>query len=136
MSIFSRILSKIFGGDHAEHPATSQSAPATTTSPATIQQPGAAAPAAARPPAPVDVEKILSEKAAASGQALNWQESIVDLLKLLDLDSSLQARRELADELGYKGDKDDTATMNMWLIDAVRKALRENGGRVPAALKD
>lgn len=84
----------------------------------------------------VDVDEILADKAAQNGQNLNWRESIVDLLKLLDIDSSLSARRELATELGYKGDKDDTATMNVWLIQEVRKKLAENGGRVPTSLKD
>jgi hypothetical protein len=69
-------------------------------------------------------------------QKLNWRTSIVDLMKLLDLDSSLQARKALADELKYTGDKSDSATMNVWLHKQVMKKLAENGGKVPADLKD
>jgi hypothetical protein len=84
----------------------------------------------------VDVEQVLNGIAAQSGQKLNWRSSIVDLLKLLDLDSSLQARQELADELGYTGNKSDSAAMNIWLHKQVMRKLEENGGKVPADLKD
>lgn len=80
------------------------------------------------------MQKILSEKAAQSGQQLNWQTSIVDLLKLLSLDSSLTARKQLANELHYSGDTNDTATMNVWLIKQVMSQLAANGGKVPASL--
>ena len=66
-----------------------------------------------------------------SNEKLNWKTSIVDLLKLLNLDSSLEARKSLADELHYAGDKNDTAAMNVWLIQEVMKRLSENGGKVP-----
>lgn len=84
----------------------------------------------------VDVEKILSDLANKNAQQLNWRTSIVDLLKLLDLDSSLQARKELAKELEYSGDTNDSATMNIWLHKEVMKTLAANGGKVPAELKD
>ena len=74
--------------------------------------------------------------AEKNSQTLNWRTSIVDLMKLLDLDSSLTARKQLADELHYTGDKDDSATMNVWLHKQVIKKLEENGGKVPADLKD
>jgi hypothetical protein len=83
----------------------------------------------------VDVEAILNQKAASAGQPLNWRSSIVDLLKLLDLDSSLQARKELAQELHYTGDTGDSAAMNIWLHKQVMRKLAENGGKVPAELR-
>ena len=104
-------------------------APAAGTSPATPTAP-AAGPAAP----PVDVEKILADRAAQSGQTLNWQTSIVDLLKLLGMDSSLTARKTLAAELHYSGDTNDSATMNVWLIKQVMSQLAANGGTVTANL--
>jgi hypothetical protein len=76
----------------------------------------------------------MESKAAAAGQKLNWRTSIVDLMKLLNLDSSLGARKELATELGYTGDMNDSATMNIWLHKQVMKKVAENGGQVPADL--
>ncbi|CAO4135494.1 DUF3597 domain-containing protein [Methylorubrum extorquens] len=84
----------------------------------------------------VDVEAVLNDLAAKNSQKLNWRSSIVDLMKLLDLDSSLHARQQLADELHYTGDKNDSASMNIWLHKQVIKKLEENGGKVPADLKD
>ena len=84
----------------------------------------------------MDVAAILEAKAKAAGQPLDWRRSIVDLLKLLDLDSSLSARKELAQELHYTGDTNDSATMNTWLHKAVMTKLAENGGQVPAELRD
>ena len=84
----------------------------------------------------VDVESILNTKAQQAGQPLNWRTSIVDLLKLLDLDSSLQSRKDLAQELHYSGDTGDSAKMNVWLHRQVMNKLAENGGKVPADLKD
>ena len=84
----------------------------------------------------VDVEAILNSKLKASGQQLNWRSSIVDLLKLLDLDSSLASRKELAAELNYSGDTSDSASMNIWLHRQVMNKLAANGGKVPADLKD
>jgi len=84
----------------------------------------------------VDVTSILDNAVAKSGQKLDWKHSIVDLLKALNLDSSLTARKELATELGYSGDESDSSAMNVWLHKAVIKKLSENGGKVPADLLD
>jgi len=84
---------------------------------------------------PVDVEASLGALAAKSGEKLNWRTSIVDLLKLLDLDSSLSARKELAEELNYTGARDGSAEMNIWLHKQVMHKLEENGGKVPESLK-
>jgi hypothetical protein len=83
----------------------------------------------------VDVEAVLSGMAAKNTQKLDWRRSIVDLMKLLNLDSSLAARKELAQELHYSGDTNDSASMNIWLHKQVMKKLAENGGKVPADLK-
>jgi hypothetical protein len=84
----------------------------------------------------VDVEAILTDMAAENGQNLNWRQSIVDLLKLLDIDSSLENRKALADELGYADDTSDSAKMNVWLHRKVMQKLAQNGGRVPRDLTD
>ena len=85
----------------------------------------------------VDVEQVLVRKAAEKGNPdLNWRQSIVDLMKLLDLDSSLDNRKALATELGYTGAKDGSAEMNIWLHRRVMQELERSGGVVPAALKD
>lgn len=131
MSIFGSILSKIFGSSEAK--AATPAAPA-AAKPAAAPAPAAAAPApaapAAPPPQPVDVDAVLSAMAAKNPEKLNWQTSIVDLLKLLGLDSSLSARKELAAELHYSGDTNDSAAMNIWLQGQVMKKLAENGGKV------
>lgn len=137
------------GGGTAGH-ATSQAQPTARTTPAAQPQtprpatpapthpagPSAATAAASAPAQPVDVEAVLEELAKEKGQKLNWRTSIVDLMKLLDLDSSLDARRELAQELGYTGSTSDSATMNVWLHRQVMRKLAENGGKVPAELRD
>ena len=138
MGILSNIFHKIFPGSH---PAAQGPAPTTTAEPtAAPAAPTAAAPApaapAAAPMAEVDVEAILSGMQASSGQPSNWRTSIVDLLKLLGLDSSLQSRKELAAELHYTGDTNDSASMNIWLHRQVMNKLAANGGKVPADLKD
>ena len=84
----------------------------------------------------VDVTAILDGLAAKNSEKLDWKKSIVDLLKLVGMDSSLGARKELATELGYSGDQSDSATMNVWLHKAVLKKLADNGGKVPADLLD
>jgi hypothetical protein len=86
--------------------------------------------------APVDVAAIMDAAVKKNGQDLDWRRSIVDTMKALDLDSSLLARKELADELGFTGDKNDSATMNIWVHKALMKALADNGGKVPAELLD
>jgi len=141
MSIFSTILQKIFPSNH---PAVTTSATQTGTPAASASTSGTAAPAgttaSATQPAgaqaapPVDVEAILAEKASKSGQTLNWRESIVDLMKLLGLDSSLEQRKQLAKELGYSGSTSDSAAMNIWLHKQVMAKLAQNGGKVPAEL--
>ena len=134
MGILSNIFHKIFPGSHpaAQGPAaTAPAAPATTTA-----APTAAPAAPAAPMAEVDVEAVLTGMQASAGQTLNWRSSIVDLLKLLGLDSSLQSRKELAAELHYTGDTNDSASMNIWLHRQVMNKLAANGGKVPADLKD
>ena len=130
MSLFGKIKDAIFG---------KQAKPATPTPPprpaAGTVAPAAAAPAP-KPAAPVDVDAILSGLQAKSGEKLNWQTSIVDLMKLLGLDSSLAERKELATELGYTGALDGSAEMNIWLHKRVMRELAANGGKVPAALLD
>jgi 3-oxoacyl-ACP reductase-like protein len=125
MSIFSKIKDAIFG----------KKAEAATPAPATPAAPAeAAAPAAAI--SEVDVEAILAAEAAKVAQPLNWRTSIVDLMKLLDIDSSLANRKELAQELGYTGELNGSAEMNIWLHKAVMRELAANGGKVPADLTD
>ncbi len=98
---------------------------------------GTATASQAQPSQQTDVAQVLEAKLAEKGNPdLNWRTSIVDLMKLLDIDSSLDNRKELATELGYTGDKDGSAEMNIWLHKAVMKKLAENGGKVPAGLAD
>lgn len=84
----------------------------------------------------VDVEEILTNMAKQNSQTLNWRTSIVDLLKLLNLDSSVESRKELAKELQFTGDTNDSASMNIWLHRQVMNKVAANGGKVPADLKD
>jgi 3-oxoacyl-ACP reductase-like protein len=117
-------------------PATNSRAPAPAAAARSGAQPAAAQPSAPpAQPAAVDVEAVLEALNAKSSQKLNWQTSIVDLMKLVGLDSSLKNRQELAAELGYSGDKNDSAAMNIWLHKAVMRKLAENGGKVPASLQ-
>lgn len=127
MSIFGSIMSRIFGHGTAAA-ATPAAAPATA--------PAAAPPAAAPAGAPVDVTAILDDLASKAGQKLDWRHSIVDLMKLLGLDSSFENRKSLAQELHFSGDTNDSAAMNIWLHRQVMTKLAENGGQVPAELKD
>ena len=149
MSILGNILSRVFG-----HPASA--APPATMPPAggatqPTMTPGGASPATAAPGAataysatennfakadraPVDVNRVMTDLAAKSGHPSNWKVSIVDLMTLLGLDSSLTARKQLADELGFTGDKNDSASMNIWLHKQVMQKLADNGGVVPADL--
>jgi hypothetical protein len=130
MSLFTAIMSKIF---HRK-PAAGTSAPAPTAAARPAAPTAAAQPAA--PAQSVDVEAVLTELAAQKGGGGNWRTSIVDLLKMLDLDSSLAARKELAAELGVNAGEHGSAEQNIALQKAVWKKLEENGGRVPASLKD
>ena len=138
MSILGSILSTIFGHASAA-PATPASSPqAAPGAPSPAAPKPAAAPASGMPPkpaTPVDVEAVLNKLAAQSKEKLDWRLSIVDLMKLLNLDSSLTARKALADELHYTGNKNDTATMNIWLHKQVMQKLADNGGKVPDDLR-
>ena len=113
MGVFGDIMSAIFGGKAQAGDASGQVSGQAT----------------------VDVEKVLNERAAQNKQKLDWRHSIVDLMKLLDLDSSQTARKQLATELKYDGDMNDSAKMNIWLHKHVMRRLAESGGRVPDDLK-
>jgi len=131
MSVFGMIKDAIFG---AVGSAQAQAAPSGA-------QPGAgqgsAMPQFGSGQAQVDVEQVLVQRAQGKGNPdLNWRSSIVDLMKLLDLDSSLDNRKALATELGYTGAKDGSAEMNIWLHRQVMQELERNGGLVPASMKD
>jgi hypothetical protein len=124
MSIFGSLMTKIFG-KHQEVPA--------------VPAPGPVAPVGVAPGAVatlpiVDVEAVLEDLAKKNPQKLNWRTSIVDLMKLVGIESGLNERKELAKELGYTGNTADTATMNIWLHKQVLTKLAENGGKVPAEL--
>jgi 3-oxoacyl-ACP reductase-like protein len=139
MGILSNIFHKIFPSSHpaVTQAATQAATPAATTTAAAPATPAASVASATTKDASVaevDVESILNNMSGAS--SLNWRTSIVDLLKLLGLDSSLESRKELAKELNYTGDTGDSATMNIWLHRQVMNKLAANGGKVPADLKD
>ncbi|HEY5868868.1 MAG TPA: DUF3597 domain-containing protein [Candidatus Tectomicrobia bacterium] len=140
MALFGNLLSRIWGHAEAAPPAPSTGGgPAVTPSdaPPTPATPSAGAPAAAATSVtPVDVAAVLNGLAATHTERLDWQHSIVDLLKLVDLDSSLEARKELATDLGYTGALDGSAAMNMWLHKTVMQKLAANGGKVPQDLLD
>ena len=122
MSIFGKIMSAIFGSHATAAPVGG----------------GATAGGAAAAPAAqtVDVAPILDKAVAAKKEKLEWRTSIVDLMKALDIDSSFNARKELAKELGYTGDSNDSASMNIWLHKQVMAKLAANGGKLPADLKN
>ena len=151
MSIFGSIAAAIFGSAaHAEEAPPAKAAPAASSAPAApvgiaandtkpaLAGTTAAAPAAASPnivaKTPVDVMAVLDKLDDGTDEKLDWSTSIVDLMKLLKLDSSLAARKTLAHELGYSGDMHDSAKMNVWLHKAVMTKLGENGGIVPKEL--
>jgi hypothetical protein len=128
MSIFGKIMSAIFG----------TKADAASASGGTASSAGSAAgssSATAAPAQTVDVAPILDKAVAAKGEKLAWRTSIVDLMKALDIDSSLGARKELAKEFGYSGDSNDSATMNIWLHKQVMVKLAANGGKLPPDIK-
>jgi hypothetical protein len=128
MSIFGKIMSAIFGTSASATPASGGAAAPTS---------GGATPAggSSAPAKTVDVAPILDKAVAAKGEKLAWRTSIVDLMKALDVDSSLTARKELAHELGYTGDTNDSATMNIWLHKQMMSKLAANGGKLPADVK-
>jgi uncharacterized protein DUF3597 len=127
MSIFGKIMSAIFGSKAG-------AAPAGGTAPGAGSTAGLA-PAPASPAQSVDVAPILDKAVAAKKEKLEWRTSIVDLMKALDIDSSLSARKELAKEFGYTGDTNDSATMNVWLHKQVMTKLAANGGKLPPEIK-
>lgn len=126
MSIFGKIMGAIFGTKAEAAPAAPEAAPG--AAPASTTAAGA--------PGAVDVAAILDKAVAAQKEKLEWRTSIVDLMKALNLDSSLAARKELAKELHYDGDTSDSAKMNIWLHKQVITKLAENGGKVPDDLKN
>ncbi|WP_027797218.1 DUF3597 domain-containing protein [Paraburkholderia acidipaludis] len=131
MSIFGDIVNKLF---HKAKPDEAPPAAEPTPNPAAAQ---AAAPDAAPAPAPladVDVEAVMDQLVSESGETLNWRVSIVDTMKALGVDSSLDHRKQLAQELKYSGDLNDSASMNVWLHKQVMAALAANGGKLPANL--
>src|SRR5436190_8351602 len=147
MSVFGSIVSAIFGSKHAAGvtaaAGSSSTAPsptggtstAGTSSPSAGASPSAAAPTAARPISRADVETILKKLADEQRERLEWKTSIVDLMKLLKLDSGLGPRKQLAQELGYTGALDGSAEMNVWLHRQVMTKLAESGGKVPDSLR-
>ena len=136
MSVFGSIVSAIFGSKHAASvtPGAGSASPA-SSSPSTSAPAGPAATTAGKPISRADVEAILAKLAAEQRENLDWKNSIVDLMKLLKLDSSLGARKQLAQELGYTGALDGSATMNVWLQKQVMTNLAESGGKVPDSLR-
>ena len=133
MSIFGKIMSAIFGSKAGAAPAgtgaaTGGAAPGTASAPA----PSSTSTAATQS---VDVAAIVDKAAAAKGEKLQWRTSIVDLMKALDIDSSFTARKDLAKELGYTGDSNDSASMNIWLHKQVMTKLAANGGKLPPEIK-
>lgn len=130
MSIFGKIKDAIFGRKAAPAPESGTQAPAGAGTTSTLAP-------AAPPRTEVDVEEVLTGIATSKGNPdLNWRSSIVDLMKLLGMDSSLENRKELATELGYQGAKDGSAEMNIWLQKEVMRQLAAHGGKVPANLTD
>jgi hypothetical protein len=125
MSIFGKIMSAIFGTKAGAAPTGGGTATSTGSAPAPSSAPGQS----------VDVAPILDKAVAAKGEKLAWRTSIVDLMKALDIDSSLTARKELAKELGFTGDTNDSATMNIWLHKQVMVKLAANGGKLPPEIK-
>ena len=131
MSIFGKIMSAIFGTKADAAPAGGGAAAGTASSSGA----GSSGGAAAAPAVTVDVAPILDKAVTAKKEKLEWRTSIVDLMKALDIDSSLGARKELAKELGYSGDTNDSASMNIWLHKQVMTKLAANGGKLPPDIK-
>jgi 3-oxoacyl-ACP reductase-like protein len=130
MGLLSNLITKIFS--HSPAPVAS-AAPASTA--ATAPAAASSAPAGAATPAtPVDVGAILDDLAKKNPEKLDWKHSIVDLMKLVGMDSSLSARKALASELHYTGDENDSASMNIWLHKQVLQKIADNGGKLPQGL--
>ena len=136
MSIFGKIMGAIFGSSAANATAAAGAVP--SSSPSSSSQTTAdttQAVAAGSKSGGIDVAPILDKAVADKGEKLEWRTSIVDLMKALDIDSSFTARKELAKELGYTGDSNDSANMNVWLHKQVMTKLAENGGKLPPEVK-
>src|SRR5258707_1149255 len=129
MSIFGKIMGAIFGPSANATPASGGAAAPASGGAASSGS------ASATPAQSVDVAPILDKAVAAKGEKLEWRTSIVDLMKALNIDSSLTARKELAKELGYTGDSNDSASMNIWLHKQVMTKLAANGGKLPPEIK-
>ncbi|MDR3446986.1 MULTISPECIES: DUF3597 domain-containing protein [unclassified Dyella] len=136
MSIFGTIVSKLFGKANAV--TSTDASTVVTSAPAAPVAPEVVSPATATPSVTplsgVDVAAVMDSFVSESGQKLDWRVSIVDMMKALGMDSSLDHRKQLAGELGYTGDTNDSASMNIWLHKEVLKALAANGGTLPAGL--
>jgi hypothetical protein len=130
MSIFGKIASAIFG-----HSTTTSGATGTSSNLGTASVPGSSTGAKPTPITRAEVEAMVSKRVANQSEDLDWRRSIVDLMKALDLDSSLSARKQLAQELGYTGALDGSAQMNVWLHQQVMTKLAESGGKVPDSMK-
>ena len=136
MGIFDSIKSAIFGSAKATEASPAAAGSTGTTTAAGTRPAGAGAGGSTTAPiSQVDVENVLADLASKKKEKLDWRKSIVDLMKVLDLDSSLKNRQELAKELGYTGDMNDSAKMNIWLHKQVMIKLADNGGKVPDSLK-
>jgi Domain of unknown function (DUF3597) len=133
MSVFGNIVSAIFGSKHAA--GVTAAAGPSSPSPSSPTTSASAGATAAKPISKADVDAILAKLAAERREDLDWRNSIVDLMKLLKLDSGLGARKQLAQELGYTGALDGSAAMNVWLQKQVMTKLAESGGKVPDSLK-
>jgi 3-oxoacyl-ACP reductase-like protein len=133
MSIFGSIVSAIFG--HSNTPAAAAPTAAAPAAPSAAAPGSYAGAAAVKPMSQADVVAMIEKAVGAQSENLNWKQSIVDLMKALKLDSSLAARKQLAQELGYTGALDGSAEMNIWLHKQVMAKLAEGGGTVPASLK-
>ena len=131
MSIFGKIMSAIFGTKADAAPAAGSAAAGGAAAGGSSGGSSSAAPVAVT----VDVAPILDKAVAAKGEKLEWRTSIVDLMKALDIDSSFSARKELAKEMGYTGDSNDSASMNIWLHKQVMTKLAANGGKLPPEIK-
>jgi len=134
MSIFDSLKNAIFGAA-PQPPKTANVPPAAPSSAPPIQAASTAPTQAAPVASPVDIQAVLQALAARKQEKLNWQSSIVDLMKLVNLDPSLENRKTLAAELGYTGDTQDSARMNIWLHQQVMQKLAAAGGRVPDSLR-
>jgi len=132
MSIFGKIMGAIFGSKADAAPAGGGTAAAPGSSPTAAPSTSGSS---AAPTQSVDVAAIVDQAVAAKKEKLEWRTSIVDLMKALDIDSSLAARKELAKELGYSGDTNDSASMNVWLHKQVMAKLAANGGKLPPEIK-